>query len=273
MSKPAPSADTTPPAIAVAPAGAGTVGMSDRPAVVTVDDEPVTLPVEVRSAKMVAATWLVDATAAQRVIAYSGLRVSEALPRRAVCSLSGICYLDNDLGPYHELAIAFGVLPHDAPIGTRRPPRGAPLATFIHRLPVNQAFTCRAGREIWGFPKWVTRIDYHDKGHSTEVRLLDEGALALALTVRHGHLPLPEREVAMAAYSWNDGVLRRTPWTTRSAGMRARMGGGASLVLAPGQPIAEELRAVGLPRRAMLTTVTTRMQATFGAPEIVDSVN
>ena len=34
------------------------------------------------------------------------------------------------------------------------------LSTYIHRLPVDQSFTCAAGRGIWGFPKTVERIDF-----------------------------------------------------------------------------------------------------------------
>ena len=32
-------------------------------------------------------------------------------------ALSGVVFADNDLGPYHEFAIAFVVEPHDADAG------------------------------------------------------------------------------------------------------------------------------------------------------------
>ncbi len=89
------------------------------PDVFTVDGETITIPVEVRSATMVAAQFLVDADAAQRVIDYSGLRIARPVGDRAMLALSAVAYADNDLGPYHEFAIAFVVEPHDARPGEK----------------------------------------------------------------------------------------------------------------------------------------------------------
>ena len=236
-------------------------------AVVEVDGELVGLPVRVRSAKMVAASFFVDHAATQELIDYSGLRASEVRPGRAMCSISGVQYLDNDLGPYNEVAVAFAVEPHDGPAPLTSP-FGGEVSTFIHRLPVNQAFTCAAGRDIWGFPKWIARIDYHDRGDRTEVLLTDEGQLALGLEVRRGPVPLPPREMAMRAYAWRDGVLRMTPWTTRNELVRARPGG-VTLALGADHPLGIELAALGLPARALFSLVTAKMQASFGPPEVV----
>lgn len=231
------------------------------------DGERIAVPVEVRSAKMVAAQYLVDADAAQALIDYSGLRVARQRGGRAVCALSAVQYTDNDLGPYHELAVAFVVEPHDAGPDIR--PSLRRMTTFIHRLPVNQEFTCKVGRGLWGFPKWVTSIDYVESGGYTRCRITEGNAPVLAFDVAPGWIPLPGGEMEMACYSWADGVLRRTPWVTRSRRMRARPGG-ASLQLGDGHPMADELRALGLPKRALMTTGTPLMSATFGAPEIVE---
>src|SRR5262245_37069789 len=126
---------------------------------VVVDGEIVTLPVEVRSAKMVAATFLVDVNAAQQLIDYSGLRVA-AQRGKAMCTLSAVQYTDNDLGPYNEIAVALVVEPHDKKSDEKVSMAGGSVTVFIHKLPVNQEFTCHAGRGIWGFPKWVTDIAY-----------------------------------------------------------------------------------------------------------------
>lgn len=245
----------------------------DAPASVTVDGEEVPLPVEVRSAKMIAATFFVDAAAAQAVIDYSGLRIAaKQRGTKAILSLSAVQYTDNDLGPYDEFAIGFMVEPH----GPGPFPKGA-QHTFIHKLPVNQEFTCKAGRGIWGFPKWVTDIAFVDEPgrgglvdprRSTTGILTDDDELVVALTVRHSPLPLPSRPMEMVAYSWCDGVLRRTPWTTRNNAVTGRLGG-ASVELGSRHPLAVELRSLGLPRRALLTMRTPRMAATFGLPEVL----
>ena len=232
----------------------------------TVDREVVTIPVEVRSAKMVAAQFLVDADAAQRVIDYTGLRIARPIGGKAMLALSGVAYADNDLGPYHEFAVAFVVEPHDAPRGTK--PAMTKPTTLIHRLPVNQSFTCKVGKGLWGFPKWVCSIDYLERAGRTDCIVSEDGDLAVALEVASGVVPLPSGETEMQAYSWDDGVLRRTPWTTRNS--RARMRPGGATVRLGDHPMADDLRSLGLPRRALMTTSVGLMSATFGEPEVVD---
>ena len=94
------------------------------------------------------------------------------------------------------------------------------VGAYIHRLPVDQEFTCAAGRDIWGFPKWVTSIDIDEpepgaarRGAGTSVRLVDDGVHVLSLTMAAGgRIRLPTQ--APPSYSFADGVLRRTTWTT-----------------------------------------------------------
>ena len=64
-------------------------------------------------------------------------------------ALALIDYLDNDLGDYDEIALSFVV---ENPPGHAAPAAAVAVATYIHRLPVSQPFTCEAGRGIWGFP-------------------------------------------------------------------------------------------------------------------------
>jgi hypothetical protein len=233
--------------------------------VVDVDGHAVALPVEVRSASMVAAQFLVPAGAAQRIVEPTGLEVARLPGERAGLALSAVRYADNDLGPYHEIAVAVGVRPHDAPPGWR-PSATAPV-TYIHRLPVNQGYTCTIGRGLWGFPKWVADISYDAGPRATSSVLVDGGRLVLGLEVKRGAIPLPAGETAMTCYSFADGVLRRTPWTTRNQLVRVRPGG-ATVALGEGE-VADELRSLGLPKRAVMSVTTGLMAATFGAPELV----
>jgi len=229
-----------------------------------IEGETVTIPVHVRSARMIGAQYFVDADAAQEVIGYSGLTIARQRGNKAVCSISAVQYLDNDLGPYNEVALAFVVHPHDAPPHTKvsftKP------TTFIHKLPVNQTFTCAAGKGIWGFPKWVTSITFTTRGKVTEAVLIDDGEFVLSLAVRRSPIPLPAREMAMSCYSSIDGLLRRTPWTTRNDLVTARVGG-AQLELGSRHPMAQELRSLGLPKGAFMSMTTGKMTATFGVAE------
>jgi hypothetical protein len=262
-------------------------GPTDGPAAkppITVLGRTITLPVEVRRAAQWGVQYLVPAAAAQRIVEPTGLQVTGPVPGRALVALAVCRYEDTDLDAYHEVAVSFVVRTHDAPPlsssaqRTREFFSGA-IGAYIHRLPVDQEFTCAAGRDIWGFPKWVTSIDIDEPaapgpgsagrpraGTGTTVRLVDDGAHVLTLTVAAGgRLRLPSH--APPSYSYADGVLRRTSWTTSSEGQAGRVGG-ASLVLGD-HPMAAELRSLGLPRRAMFSSSAAQMRASFGAAEIV----
>ena len=230
-----------------------------------------------RRATQWTAQYLVPAAAAQRLVEPTGLGVTGPVPGRALLALAVCRYDDTDLGPYHEVAVSFVVRPHDAPPAPGALDRAREFATgtigvYIHRLPVDQEFTCAAGRGIWGFPKWITTIDIDEApaagrgGSATVVRLVDDGAHVLSLSLATGgRLALPPQ--APPTYSFLDGVLRRTTWTTSHSGASGRFGG-AALALGD-HPVADELRSLGLPRRALFCSSVARMEASFDAPETV----
>lgn len=247
----------------------------------TVLGRTIGLPVEVRRAAQWGVQYLVPTSAAQRLVGPSGLEVTGPVPGRALMALAVCRYDDTDLDSYHEVAVSFVVRPHDAPPMTSPAQRtreffSGSIGAYIHRLPVDQEFTCAAGRGIWGFPKWVTTIDIDEpsgagrdaSGTGTAVRLVDDGVHVLTLTVASGgRLRLPAQ--APPSYSFADGVLRRTVWTTSSEETAGRVGG-ASLVLGD-HPMADELRSLGLPKRALFSSSAAQMQASFGAAEIVEA--
>lgn len=234
----------------------------------TIQGHEVTIPVEVRDASASMASFLVPAAAAQDLIASSGLDVAEPLPGRAVCSLAFMRYLDGDLGPYHELAVAFlvrhrGMEPASALTKSAEIARGF-IGAFIHQLPVNQEFTLEAGRGIWGFPKFLADIDIDSAGPVARCDLRHDGEHVLSLSIRRG-VTMPARGSSVDAYSCADGVLRRTAWSMEPSGVRGRPGG-AELTLGD-HPIAKELRSLGLPRRATFSSTIDHVRMHFQAPD------
>src|SRR5512143_3154614 len=136
----------------------------------------VTLPVVVRDASSMAATFLVSAAAARRLLRDDKLDVVEVFPGRALFSIACIDYVDNDLGDYHEVCIALFV--HERGKGPLVPYLGSVvdffrnrIGTYILHLPVNQSFTRDAGEGIWGFPKTVEEIDFTDTDGRRSCRL------------------------------------------------------------------------------------------------------
>lgn len=236
----------------------------------TIQGRELALPVEVRAARSWAATFVVPASAAQAIVAPTGLEVAEMRKGKAIASLAFVRYEDTDLDAYNEVAVAFLVRRHDAP-DVSAAAKALEVArnrtgVYIHHLPVNQGFTLEAGRTIWGYPKFMAEIDISEQPHATTCTLRHDGSLVLSFTIRRGIRPWP-RVPNVPTYTYLDGVLRRTPWETYPVGTRGRLGG-ATLELGP-HPIAEELRSLGLPKRALMSTSVDRISARFGAAEVV----
>ncbi|AXB48447.1 acetoacetate decarboxylase [Amycolatopsis albispora] len=218
----------------------------------------VTMPVRIRDATAAAATFAVRAGPAREVVRYAGVDLAEPRQGRALCSLVFVRYVDGDLGPYHEFGVAFLI----------RSPTGRGVGAFIHWLPVNQAFTLEAGRSIWGFPKEMADIELGLSGRTRSCAVRVGGRFAVGFLVRPG-IPVPSGAAATSidAYTCLDGALRRTPWELRASAVRARAGGAE--VRLGDHPIADELRRIGLPGRALFTSVIGRMRMSFGDAEVV----
>jgi len=213
----------------------------------------VTLPCVVRDASAGTALFDVDLDSAQRMVP-DAFEVVESGPGRCQLVVAVIDYRDNDLGDYLELGITFFVVPRSG--------LGEP-GTYIYRLPVDQGFTCEAGRLIWGFPKSVEEItlDYADD-HVTAALSMG-GELVLRLTLPRGGddvmTPSP-----MVTYTMIDGAACRTPFTQGGAGSQVLVGGDGVTLELGDHPLARELAALGLPAAAVMSTWTERMSGSFG---------
>jgi hypothetical protein len=228
----------------------------------------VTLPVVVRDASSASATYLVPARAAQALIAGDDLVVAEVAPGRTLFSIAAIDYRDNDLGDYNEVSLAFFVRLRRGGANPGRLANAAAflrsrLPTYIHHLPVDQSFTCAAGRGIWGFPKTIEQIDFDATGSRCRCALTMGGRHVLTLSVaRGGQRRIPDAE--MTTYSRIDGVTHATRFVSGAEGVGIRLGG-AALELGP-HPIADELRSLGLPRRPLLGVWMEHMHGRFDDP-------
>jgi hypothetical protein len=225
-----------------------------------VEGQSIAMPVRVRSARMASATFLVPADVAQPVIESTGLTVARRARGKCVVSLALVKYIDCDLGDYDELGLCFVV---EDPPGVTPTPKGG-VATYIHRLPVSQEFTCHAGRGIWGFPKWVDDLTVATDARGATATLAGE----VSVRLKRGHIPVPSREMTMVCYS-NDasGGLLRTEWITHNQSTRLGFGRSVAEVDVTGDgSFAADLRALGFPRKPLMTMFAGDMHATFEAP-------
>jgi len=225
-------------------------------------------PVEVRDASSGAAMFLVSSKAASRLIP-DAFEIAEILPGRGLCSLALVDYKDNDLGDYNEMAIGFMVYPKGGGpslpyLGTIIDLVGGRLDSHIIHMPVDQSFTRDAGATIWGYPKTVQQIDIEYLGDHARARLVHDGQHALTLTVPRGGTRDVE-ESSISTLSLIEGVAHRTTASQRVQGMGVKFGG-ATVELGSGI-IADELRSLGMPKRALMCAWMEKMQASFAPPE------
>lgn len=243
--------------------------MVDTVSTHTIAGTELTMPVRVRAAEQHTAMFVVNADAAQRMIDYSGLQVCRFLPGRALVVLMLMHYVDSDLGQYYEYGTNVMVNQPGATAGG--PTALADAAAFVHHLPVDQSFTLEAGQKIWGYPKVLadfTIREGRDFGFAVQI----DGHLAVDMEFARG-LPTParltSREQVYPTFSFRDGVLRRTEGLTRLGGVRYRPGG-VRLRLGD-HPYADELRALGLPKGALVSSSAASVDMTFGDAEEVST--
>ncbi|MEE2031506.1 acetoacetate decarboxylase family protein [Rhodococcus chondri] len=233
---------------------------------------PVEMPVQIRTATAFMAMFSVPIGRAQSLIADTGLEILQYRPGRGLCTVVFVDYVDGDLGPYNEFGVCFLVRDHTRRGGTVAQDLRALVAgragALIHRLPVDGEFTLAAGRGIWGFPKTLAEFD---ADHHSDIRrgaVTVDDRLIAELSVAPG-IPVPGNGMAasLAAYSHLDGVTRRTTWEMNPSGVRTRIGG-ATLKLGT-HPIAEELKSLGLPKRALISSSIPDLKMTFGDAAII----
>lgn len=218
----------------------------------------VTLPCVVRDASSASVIYMVPCEVAQRFVgpAYETVEMAPGLTQLVV---GFVDYRDNDLGDYNEVMIVFMVRPKGAADGSE--------GTFIYKLPVNQSFTCEAGCSIWGFPKSVEEIDVEYRTDRVTCRLVMQGQHVFTLSVPRGAADAPETpEMAMTTYTYLDGPAS-LQFTTGGRGTTVSAGGDGVELTLGAHPIADDLRALGLPCAPMMCTWMEHMYGTFGVPK------
>lgn len=193
----------------------------------------VLLPILYRDASMVNVVYRVPLEPVHALVAGAGLE-PVAMGSKALLALTVFEYRDSTVGQYNELSVGFVARPRGAGI--------AATGIWVHLLPVTTEIARAAGKEIWGYPKWVAGIDWA-RGRSS-IRASLEGELELEVPT--GVWPTPSLGLPFTTYTVLDGRLIRTTFRTL-AGLHGARGSGIGLTLASGEgKVATLLRALDL---------------------------
>lgn len=139
----------------------------------------VKLPIFYYDNSAVQAFFLCEPECLRPLLADTGLRPALVLGRKALVGIAGFEYRKTSVGSYNEVAVALGVYPPgraDAPIPLYdlvRPLGQRSMGVYIVELPVTTAVARAAGRELWGYPKFVTEIPFQLGPRAVDFAVLD----------------------------------------------------------------------------------------------------
>ncbi len=145
------------------------------------------MPIRYFDVQCLVATFLARAERAAELLGGTGLQPVVQEDGKAVVRLYCIEYRKTDIGPYNEVGLT---------VLARAPGDHAP-ADFVVDLPVTTAVAERAGREIWGYNKFIAAIDIEkrDKTFTTVLRDSQNGLICTFEGARGPSVPAPPEDI------------------------------------------------------------------------------
>jgi hypothetical protein len=198
----------------------------------------------------------VDAERARAVLNDPDLDVALSAGGKVLVGIAFYEYRHTAIGVYNEVGVAIhvrlknGKAPTWPLLNLTRTQDKMTTGLHIIDLPVTTDAACSAGREIWGFPKFVTPISFALKGRCFRGTVTDpgNGSELLCLEGNAGFVGIRGPLLDLTLYSRHqEGQLLRTLVNTRGG---AQVASGGSLRLTfnatSTHPMVARLQALGL---------------------------
>jgi hypothetical protein len=215
----------------------------------------VALPILYYDTSCVQVFYLCDPQAAAAALAGSGLQPALHLGRRVLAAVAFFEYRDTGVGAYNEVGIAIPVVPETTSASPWRwrelfmdvdnPART--LGFHILHLPVTTAIANAGGRELWGYPKFVTAIDTEFSRQRLYGVVYDPDASEVIVTMDGRPGPgMRGRTLSLMLYSRRGGTRLRATVNIRGT---THMHLPGSVRLHTGRtahPMAQMLRSLGM---------------------------
>jgi hypothetical protein len=166
------------------------------------------LPISYEAGSMVALVYRIGVQEASRMLANVGL-VPMVLGNHALAVVCIFDYRETSIGPYRELGIGIQARRLGSkPTWFATLRSGAATSDqglFVLSLPVTTEQACSAGRELWGYPKYVTPMECDFSTTGLHVQLGNECEITMGKSggLRFSAIPL-------VTYSQHRGRLLRT---------------------------------------------------------------
>jgi len=162
-------------------------------------------------------------------------------------------YASSSIGQYNEVGLASLVAlegkkqPSLPVLEMLRNPRKRHVGMYVHNLPVTTKEACAAGRELWGYPKFVTEIPISWGKRDFRGAVLDpsDGSVMLELSGQRS-LGVPMPAPGLLTYSRLGNQRLQTPVDVRGRATAARAGSMRLHVGKSQHDMAKNLRDFGL---------------------------
>jgi len=213
----------------------------------------VDMPILYYDNSVLMAMFRVDYKRAQALVAEQGMQAVRFIGGKALAVVSFYQYRETSISDYNEVGVAIAVVPNGTAVPTfptfslLNSLDKAPIGFCVVDLPVTTPAACAAGKEIWGYPKFVTPIHFSLQGKHFDGTVIapDTGKGLLHLSGQMGfgvRGPLLD----LVLYSRHNGQMLRTLVNTRG-GCRACLPGSLrARVSDSDHPMAHRLKALGL---------------------------
>jgi hypothetical protein len=132
---------------------------------------------------------------------------------------------------------------------------------------VDQPFTMHAGRFIWGYPKWIAEIDIEQTVDTFTTSLVADGRPVFSFRCKAGgnRTMTDQKQPSLGV---RDGKTYKTVGVANGTGVTFSLGGEAPEL--GDHPIAERLRALGLPKKPIFSGSVADMNMEFEPPVVME---
>jgi Acetoacetate decarboxylase (ADC) len=225
-----------------------------KPAVKLSNEKEITLPIHYKNWKWMMATFTVSARQIKKLLP-PGLKPILMTPAKALISFGAYEYPEvSSLQPYNEFLVSFPVqykpsinLPFLPAIFDPLFPSAVYTngASYIFYLPVTTLESCKAGREIWGFPKVVREMEFAELNDRKACRLINDGKLEMEIQIKKYSIPNERKNFVYCSFTEKDGKLLKTCVNATGSYIVKKAGAKAIVKFGEGK-IAEELRQLNI---------------------------
>lgn len=216
--------------------------------------QPLLLPVFCYENRTISVLYTASTAKVRPLLPLADARLVEVFPGRCLVGLNCFQYRDTDIGPYNEVAISFLItydrwaIPGLSALG---PALRREITAYVWQLPVTTEIARDGGLEIYGYPKFLADVDFHEADGRIRCSVVEEGRSILTL---EGPV-LPTREQApikYVTYSVKDGIplvatVVQNPLSLGIGVFRKDV----ELTLGADHPIGQTLSELGISNRAI----------------------